>query len=74
MFNKLELNGIEALVLFPENYSDEEHYPVFIGLSGGGQTPGIVQFSASTYFNSEFFKDYIRIIPINTNTHEVCPR
>ncbi|MFH6967963.1 hypothetical protein [Flavobacterium sp. FlaQc-28] len=69
MFNKLELNGIEALVLFPENYSDEEQYPVFIGLAGGGQSHAIVQFSASTYFNSEFFKDYIRIIPINTNNH-----
>lgn len=69
MFNKLELNGIEALVLFPENYSDEEQYPVFIGLAGGAQSHAIVQFSASTYFNSEFFKDYIRIIPINTNNH-----
>lgn len=69
MLNKLELNGREAFVLFPENYSDEDRYPVFIGISGGEQTPGIVQFSASTYFNSAFFKDYIRIIPINANNH-----
>lgn len=69
MLNKLELNGIEAFVLFPENYSDENKYPVFIGISGGDQTLGIVQFSASVYFNSAFFKDYIRIIPINVNNH-----
>ena len=69
MFIKLELHGIEALVLFPENYSDENQYPVFIGLSGGGQSHAIVQFSAVAYFNSEFFKDYIRIIPINSNNH-----
>jgi len=69
MFTKLELNGIEALVHFPENYSDENEYPVFIGISGGEQSPGMVEFSASTYFNSAFFKNYISIVPINTNHH-----
>lgn len=67
MFKKIELNDVEAMVLLPENYSNENSYPVFIGLSGGEQTPETIQFSIENYFNSAYFKDYIHIVPINSN-------
>jgi len=67
MYNKVQLGNIEALVKLPDNYLDTMKYPVFIGLSGGEQTIETVTFSANTYFSSELFKDYIHIVPINTN-------
>ena len=38
MYTKISLNDFEVLVRLPVDFSDENEYPIFIGISGGNQS------------------------------------
>jgi hypothetical protein len=67
MYTKISLNDFEVLVRLPVDFSDENEYPIFIGISGGNQSVETVMYSANVYFNTSYFQNYIQIIPINNN-------
>ena len=52
MYTKISLNDFEVLVRLPVDFSDENEYPIFIGISGGNQSVETVMYSANVYFNT----------------------
>lgn len=52
-------------IVFPENYKATKNYPVQLCLSGGGQSPKIVDYCYAAWFRSDYFKSYLTILPIS---------
>lgn len=61
-------NGVPITfkVVYPEGYDAKKKYPVLLGLSGGGQTEQVVDYCYAAWFRSDYFKDYITVMPVNT--------
>jgi len=53
-------------VVYPENYDSEKSYPILLALSGGNQSDGVVNYCYAAWFKSNYFKNYITILPVNT--------
>ena len=54
-------------VVYPEHYDATKTYPILLGLSGGNQSKAIVNYCYAAWFKSNYFKDYLTILPVNTN-------
>lgn len=57
--------SIRCKVRYPKNYTKEKAYPVFLGISGGGQSEPVVEYCYAAWFRSHYFEDYLTIMPIN---------
>jgi len=57
--------SIRCKVHYPSNYTKETAYPVFLGISGGGQSEPVVEYCYAAWFRSHHFDNYITIMPIN---------
>lgn len=53
-------------IVFPANYDSTKTYPVALCLSGGNQIEPIVNYCYAAWFRSNYFKNYLTILPINT--------
>lgn len=53
-------------IVFPASYDSTKTYPVALCLSGGNQTEPIVNYCYAAWFRSNYFKNYLTILPINT--------
>jgi hypothetical protein len=63
----LSLGGslkMEYKVVYPANYDSTKTYPMMLGLSGGDQNEDIVNYCYYAWFRSDYFNDYISIIPL----------
>lgn len=54
-------------VVLPENFDPMNEYPILLGLSGGNQSPEIVDYCYQVWFKSHYFDQYIYVMPINHN-------
>lgn len=67
----LDLNNPKAFfnfqIVYPEDYYATKTYPVLLGLSGGNQSVEIVNYCYAAWFKSDYFKNHITILPVNTN-------
>jgi poly(3-hydroxybutyrate) depolymerase len=52
-------------VAYPHNYDSTKTYPVLLGLSGGNQSEKIVNYCYAAWFRSQYFKDFISIMPVS---------
>jgi len=53
-------------IVYPTNYDPVKKYPVLLGLSGGGQSEKVVNYCYAAWFRSDYFKEYLTILPVNT--------
>ena len=61
----IERDTLKFKIKYPENYSSDTKYPVYLALSGGNQSDFIVDYCYYAWFRSDYFKDYITIMPID---------
>ena len=54
--------------MYPQNYDAKKSYPVLLGLSGGNQSSAIVDFCYAAWFKSDYFKNYLTIMPVNSSS------
>lgn len=64
-FTLKQFGKYSALVRLPAAYDPAKRYKIFLGLSGGDQNRGIVDYCAQVYFTSKLLDEYIIIAPIN---------
>ena len=53
-------------IIYPEKYNAKKEYKILFGLSGGNQTSDIVDYCYAAWFKSDYFTNYITILPVNT--------
>jgi len=53
-------------IVFPANYDSTKTYSVALCLSGGNQTEPIANYCYAAWFKSNYFENYLTILPINT--------
>lgn len=52
-------------VVYPKSFNSSKSYPVFLALSGGNQSKKIVDYCYAAWFRSNYFDNYITILPIS---------
>lgn len=58
-------DALRVLVRYPDNYDPKKEYPVFLGISGGGQSEPVAAYCYAAWFRNLLFKDYLTIMPVN---------